>query len=45
MENLHHADFLLGLFFNLEKGGDMFFRNAGLLSTENKALYPRRQKS
>jgi hypothetical protein len=25
-----HAGFLLGLFFNPEDGGDMFFRNVGL---------------
>jgi hypothetical protein len=24
-----HADFLLGLFFNSEDGGDMFLRNVG----------------
>jgi hypothetical protein len=24
-----HAGFLLGLFFNLEDGGDMFLRNVG----------------
>jgi hypothetical protein len=43
MECLHHADFLLGLLFNLEDGGDMFLGNVGLLSTEYKTLYPRRQ--
>jgi hypothetical protein len=35
-----HADFLLGLFFDPEDGGDMFYRNAGLLSMEYTALYP-----
>jgi hypothetical protein len=24
-----HAGFLLGLFFDIEDGGDMFFRNIG----------------
>jgi hypothetical protein len=26
---LRHADFLLGLFFDTEDGGDMFLRNVG----------------
>jgi hypothetical protein len=34
---------LLGLLFN--DGGDMFLRNVGRISTDYKALYPRRQKS
>jgi hypothetical protein len=29
---------LLGLFFDLEDGGDMFFRNVGLIS-QNKELF------
>jgi hypothetical protein len=36
-----HARFLLGLFFDTENGGDMFFRNVGWLSTDYTALYPR----
>jgi hypothetical protein len=36
------AGFLLGLFFDSEYGGDMFFRNVGWLSTDYTALYPRR---
>jgi hypothetical protein len=31
---------LLGLFFDLENGGDMFLRNFGRLSTDCRALYP-----
>jgi hypothetical protein len=37
-----HAGFFLGLFFDLEDGGDMFLRNFGSLSTDYTALYPRR---
>jgi hypothetical protein len=37
-----HAGFLLCLFFDPEDGGDMFLRNAGWLSTDYTALYPRR---
>jgi hypothetical protein len=36
-----HADFLLGLFFDPEDGGDMFLRNLCWLSTVYTALYPR----
>jgi hypothetical protein len=36
------AGFLLGLFFDLEDGGDMSIRNVGWLSVEYMALYPRR---
>jgi hypothetical protein len=35
--------FLLGLFFDLEDGYNMFLRNVGSLSTDYTALYPRRQ--
>jgi hypothetical protein len=36
------AGFLLGLFFDLEDGGDMFFQNIGCLSTDNSVLlYPK----
>jgi hypothetical protein len=37
------ADFLLGLFFDPEAGGDMFLRIVGWLSTVHTALYPRPQ--
>jgi hypothetical protein len=37
-----HVGFLLVLFFDPEDGGDMFLRNAGWLSTDYMALYPRR---
>jgi hypothetical protein len=40
---LLNPDILLGLFFHLEDGGDMFLRKLGELSTDYKALYPRRQ--
>jgi hypothetical protein len=30
------------LFSNLEEGGDMFYRNVGLISEDYTALYPRR---
>jgi hypothetical protein len=39
---LLHDDFLHGLFFNPEDGGDIFLRNVGLFSTAYKALYQRR---
>jgi hypothetical protein len=39
-----HACLFLGLLFGREDGGDMFIRNAGLLSTYYTTLYPRRQK-
>jgi hypothetical protein len=35
-----HYGFLLCLFFDPEDGGDMFLRNAGLLSTDYTALCP-----
>jgi hypothetical protein len=39
---LLHADFLLGLFFCPEDGGDMFLRNVGgFFSRGYTALYPR----
>jgi hypothetical protein len=38
---LLHAGFLLGILFNPEDGGDMFFRNVGWLSTDYIAIYPR----
>jgi hypothetical protein len=37
------AGFSLGLFFDSEEVIDMFFRNMCWLSTDYKALYPRRQ--
>jgi hypothetical protein len=40
-----HADVLLGLFFDPEDGGDIFFRNVGWLSMDYTALYPRRKYS
>jgi hypothetical protein len=36
------AGFLLGLFFDLEDGGDKFLLNVGSLSTDYTAIYPRR---
>jgi hypothetical protein len=39
-----HAGILLGLFY-FEEGGNMFLRNVGWLSTDQNALYPRRQYS
>jgi hypothetical protein len=36
------TDFLLGLFFILEDGGDIFLRNVDWVSTDYTALYPRR---
>jgi hypothetical protein len=34
--------FFLGSLFNTEDGGDMFLRNASLISTNYTALYSRR---
>jgi hypothetical protein len=39
-----HTGILLGL-FDPEDGGDMFLRNVGSLSTDYRALYPRKQYS
>jgi hypothetical protein len=39
--SLFHADFLLGLFFDLRDGCDMFLRNVGLLSTDYMVFYPK----
>jgi hypothetical protein len=39
---LLHAGSLLGLFFDPEDGGGVFFRNVGSFSTDYSALYPRR---
>jgi hypothetical protein len=36
-----HAGFLLGLFFDLEDGGNIFLQNVGYLLTDYTALYPR----
>jgi hypothetical protein len=36
---------LFSLLFYPEDGGDVFLRYVGLLSPDNTALYPRRQKS
>jgi hypothetical protein len=40
-----HAPFLFGLFVDPEDDGDMFLRNADLLSRDYTHLYPRRQNS
>jgi hypothetical protein len=40
-----HAGFLLGLFFNLEHGGDMFLRNVGWLLTDYKASCPQKTEA
>jgi hypothetical protein len=40
--NCFHAGILLGLFFNLEDGGNIFLRNVGWLSMGYMALYLRR---
>jgi hypothetical protein len=40
-----HAGFLLGLFFDLENGSNMFFRNVGLLSTYYSVLCLKRKNS
>jgi hypothetical protein len=37
---LLHAAFLLGLLFNCEEGGEMFFRNLCRLSADCMELYP-----
>jgi hypothetical protein len=37
-----HASFLLGLFFDLEDGGDKLFWNIGWLSSDYTALYSRK---
>jgi hypothetical protein len=39
---LLHVGFLLGLFYDTEDGGEMFFRNVCWLSTGYTALYHRR---
>jgi hypothetical protein len=41
---LLYADFLLGLLFDPEDKGDMFFQNVGRLSPNYKALHPIRNK-
>jgi hypothetical protein len=40
-----HAVFLLGSLLDLEDGGGMFLRDVCSLSTDDTALYPRRQNS
>jgi hypothetical protein len=40
---LRHADFLLGLFYDREDGGDMFLRNIDWISKDFSSLYTRRQ--
>jgi hypothetical protein len=40
--SLHHAGFLLGLFFYPEDGGNMFLQNISWFSVGYMALYPRR---
>jgi hypothetical protein len=42
---LLHTSFLLNLFFDPEDGGDMFLRNASLVSADYAALYFTRQTS
>jgi hypothetical protein len=39
---LLYADLLLGSFFYLEDGGDMFLRNVGWYSTDYTTSYPRK---
>jgi hypothetical protein len=41
-KHLLHAGFLLTFFFDPEDGGDMFFRNVGLFSTDYATLSPKR---
>jgi hypothetical protein len=36
---------MLGLFFDPEDGGDIFFRNASLISEDYTPLYARREDS
>jgi hypothetical protein len=45
-EQVANGGFLLGLFFDLEDGGDMFLWNVGWLPMDYyMTLYPRRQYS
>jgi hypothetical protein len=39
---LLHAGFLLGFLIDSEDGGNIFLRNAGCLSTDYRALYPKK---
>jgi hypothetical protein len=39
---IFHADFLLGILFDPEDGGDIFLRNFGRFLMDYTALYPRR---
>jgi hypothetical protein len=37
-----YADFLLGLFFDPENGGDIFLVNVGWISADYMSIYPKR---
>jgi hypothetical protein len=44
LEFSFYADFLLGLFFDIENGGDIFFRNINWLSMDDTVIYLRKYK-
>jgi hypothetical protein len=43
--SLLHTGFFLGIFFDYEDRGDIFFRNVGCVSEEYTAIHPGRQNS